>query len=1603
MSTRSEQFVESYLEATSCLVDAKIAAVAFDKTLPYSITKNDRKGKGIYTVTDNEVTFDVYSEYYDLEVGQKVYVTIPNGDFSERKFISNIIKDEEIQENRYNYRFPMDSLILDNEEIILDSESLTANKFVIDNLSEKEEENKSQCKLGEIQSYTNYLDSSLTRLVVSCRIQTLLQDYNISTGHYGFGALLLTKNLSLGYDNYEEAENMLYDLLEQNSFKSVEESVDYLNSLNQDIAKSLGKTVNYWSLHNLQVSTEDMIGNLYKFQGQQLQAKAFDVSQLNSLSFVIPYVYQVGDFQQTGLTSNFDLEYEDTPDYNIIYSDLKLSWGYAQEEYNEDALILGYYDNGLVLNENELIVKLIQHSAEENINSLARISDPVRIELDVGSFGSLVGGWNIIDSSFRLNENKKLNYSQKEINTATLMTDYKPYITLRATYVKNVQSTLTTLTSDIIYLFRDSIAYQELITTFDLYIKTSGGIVMNNFYLYDENGTILDLNNYNQAYYAEANLPLSYLKVADTISFKWTIPIKNSMIQCPLINLPDYIDKTYYANFSQLNERYFNNEIWYNYLKQKKEDNEIEDIRIENIRDESNEPNKQVTISYNEKNEICIEYTYLNQSALDYAQQSVVTYNKFYFFILREYRENKANNYIHCNINENSAARKELVFGTQSLFGSKYSFYIDSDEEGDYEKFITSKIEDGITKYNSIRLIPQLTCIRENPPTSNTLELIQKALSTPITPGVSEGIEWSLEDSNNTFLIGEIQQKYNKICYELRVDDSKLINYKRNCSLVKCRVKIEGKIYTQYYSVPIASLGSPVIDLTFNPIISYTHQGGIENDLILEQPLGAMLSSNISNNTYINNFDERYWRNLDSKISFKELNDSPNVPLTIFKRTSKYQITILGVTISNTSYKLTANTYYYFVSPVGANFLVYIGPNADYGVLMGKKESDSFYLDPDKYYKVYAYNSDGSKGSKELGKIGITRPSLYSNNNYNYRVVLQSGFLPVGAKEIFNTLSFTEVNHIIEEDSLTATPRIGSVAQFNTASLIPYLNIINTSNNSIIKKIKINKCLNAIKFNSTTGKYDPAGKYLYVLNEAITDTKININTTESQMLLSNSKNTSMDYIDIKDYTQSAYARVKIKRVGNEVRMYLPYELEIKDFQTKGDGYYMGKIKKNLSNDSDGIAFHFPNGAQENTVYRANSEIVITPTTFDTTSFKEQEEYYYLYVPNYISGTLTEQHVIQEDGLIWAIEINDKDRNGVQIVASNSNILNVIPEIGSPQLIKDGTKTTLSPYPLYIKGDQTYCISLYEMAPDNSSLKLLWHQPLIIKQNLYKEEILNNWTGELVLDDVSQLIMSSTLGAGKKDENNLFSGVFLGTVTNQTDDTPANYGIYGYTQGRQAFGFRDDGTAFIGSAGRGRILFDGNTSSITSGGYSEINPGVSLDLDDGIFDLHINTTNDGDITHATFKIQEVDMLNQENNITILEISNTDQIIGRRKSNIDLNNMEIDLKDNTINNVAKIKGEEAEFTKIIASNLNTTYGNLGTIENYEIQTNCKLQNLNLPFTIGSEEDQEKYEISIWSILNYLYIYLNNIDKDKAPTYTSLGELEDALKNMAKKIEQ
>jgi hypothetical protein len=97
-------------------------------------------------------------------------------------------------------------------------------------------------------------------------------------------------------------------------------------------------------------------------------------------------------------------------------------------------------------------------------------------------------------------------------------------------------------------------------------------------------------------------------------------------------------------------------------------------------------------------------------------------------------------------------------------------------------------------------------------------------------------------------------------------------------------------------------------------------------------------------------------------------------------------------------------------------------------------------------------------------------------------------------------------------------------------------------------------------------------------------------------------------------------------------------------------------------------------------------------------------------------------------------------------------------------------------------------------------------------------------------------MSPCIGAGSKNDDNTFNGVLMGKIKDKTKEKePAKHGLYGFNKGEEVFGFKEDGTAFIGKSSGGRIKFDGNNSTIKSASY-DTGKGLLLDLDNPTFDL-----------------------------------------------------------------------------------------------------------------------------------------------------------------------
>ena len=125
--------------------------------------------------------------------------------------------------------------------------------------------------------------------------------------------------------------------------------------------------------------------------------------------------------------------------------------------------------------------------------------------------------------------------------------------------------------------------------------------------------------------------------------------------------------------------------------------------------------------------------------------------------------------------------------------------------------------------------------------------------------------------------------------------------------------------------------------------------------------------------------------------------------------------------------------------------------------------------------------------------------------------------------------------------------------------------------------------------------------------------------------------------------------------------------------------------------------------------------------------------------------------------------------------------------------------------------------------------LVWFQPIYIYQDSYSSAMLNSWDGSLTIDEKNGTILSTMIGAGKKDNLNRFNGVLMGDIS--TAENTKDTGIYGYHQGVRSFGLNIDGTAFIGKSGKAQIQFDGNSGYIQSGNYGKNNAGgMKIDLD-----------------------------------------------------------------------------------------------------------------------------------------------------------------------------
>lgn len=184
-----------------------------------------------------------------------------------------------------------------------------------------------------------------------------------------------------------------------------------------------------------------------------------------------------------------------------------------------------------------------------------------------------------------------------------------------------------------------------------------------------------------------------------------------------------------------------------------------------------------------------------------------------------------------------------------------------------------------------------------------------------------------------------------------------------------------------------------------------------------------------------------------------------------------------------------------------------------------------------------------------------------------------------------------------------------------------------------------------------------------------------------------------------------------------------------------------------------------------------------------------------------------------------------------------------------------TLPILQPPVIYIPTEYAYGVTFY----DNEIP--VWTQPILVYEDRYPSTTLNQWNGsDISTDNETGTIVASAFAAGKKESDNTFTGVMLGDWS-RTDTDKAitkQTGVFGFNHGAMSYALKDDGTAFFGKDGSGRIYFDGNSSTIYSSQWKGNNKlGMLLDVDDGYIELRG--------TSGTFETQQNIVIEDPNSV------------------------------------------------------------------------------------------------------------------------------------------
>lgn len=158
----------------------------------------------------------------------------------------------------------------------------------------------------------------------------------------------------------------------------------------------------------------------------------------------------------------------------------------------------------------------------------------------------------------------------------------------------------------------------------------------------------------------------------------------------------------------------------------------------------------------------------------------------------------------------------------------------------------------------------------------------------------------------------------------------------------------------------------------------------------------------------------------------------------------------------------------------------------------------------------------------------------------------------------------------------------------------------------------------------------------------------------------------------------------------------------------------------------------------------------------------------------------------------------------------------------------------------LKNEETNSYNYYNKIKQNTVDNSIVHiRPIIITYNRYEMSSINGWDGNKLYtgtNNEGDYLFAPQIGAGKKEEDNSFTGMIMGLRKRYLEiGSTFDTGLFGYYQGLETmFLNAEDGSAYFGSPGKGQIIIkpasaENETAMIYGGNYIEGESGLLIDL------------------------------------------------------------------------------------------------------------------------------------------------------------------------------